>query len=412
MSSSLSSIAERGQRNCLTSSDQNNPLAGLVEGSRRIFCAYFCTNGHHPEIVRIRERLELQGTDVLPEHDNYQVINIWCNGHQPGHPNRDDEGIKGINGRLPCYVYIINFSEAECVKNKLRITEYGSDIFRYFGQRPVQSAERSGRTELLTQYAPYDVTNFHHFIRTLGYVVIRAKHEHVFSEPLQGHGFNALIYECVFAVNKEGLNARQHPDYVIEGDSLGGVIAQYSQEQGHGHSFITGRDKIIAAPTALEKYKALARELINKFSVNTRIYQLAEDFLTEHSHYRVAPPPLYPPPEISCNYATQQHSAAAEPEVEHVTSHVAQECWAATEYEEDEKGNFIPRTTYSPTASFTSDDIADIDYGLLPSISGSDYDTDSEESADNKNSGYGGKSAKHYEYCGDNNKKRRHGHHG
>ena len=310
MSSSLSSITGQGR---LTSRNQNNPLTQKVGDSHRVQCAVIQTDGYHPEIAALREELALHGATVLPLLACYYVFNFWCHGRQPGHHSTELEGIDGIQGTQPCYVYIVQFSPQESAQNKARVLQYGELVRQYCGYRQLAQADRSGRIEFVQGNADYSETNLHHFIRTLGYAVVRAKTEYIFYEASQGQGFKSVVYECVFAVNKEGLNVKQLPDYSQVGDTPGGVILEYNQRSSRGVSYCTGRKVIVQAPYLSEKNKSTCREIINKFTPDTRIHQYAQDYLLKNT-WRPAVVTLTDrdsSEEIYANYAYDATASAA-----------------------------------------------------------------------------------------------------
>ena len=304
-----------------TTSNQDNPFAKRILNSGKVYLISHCTDGEHPDVVALREKLQLHGSDLLPLTGRYQVFNFWCHGHYPGtkiHSQTWDK-IEGVDGNLPDYVYIVEFSPHDCIKNKARIDEYSQLVKLYYGIQPDQGADRSGRVEYVSPYASFEITNLHHFIRLLGYKVIRAKSGFYYYEPREGQGIRTTVYECNFAVNREGLNASQLPNYAQEGDTLGRVILEYGQDEGVGQSIITGTSVIITAPTSAHKFADVARYIIKNFSPETLIYTLAENYLLRENRWR--------PQELSVNYVStaahdpNDHSAAqerhAEPEHEH-----------------------------------------------------------------------------------------------
>ena len=388
MSSSLSSITGQGR---LTSQNQNNPLTQKVEDSQRVLCAVIHTDGYHPDISALREELALHGATVLPLLACYYVFNFWCHGRQPGHHSTKIEGINGIQGTQPCYVYIVQFSPQESAQNKARVLQYGELVRQYCGYRQLAQADRSGRIEFVQGNADYSETNLHHFIRTLGYAVVRARTEYIFYEASQGQGFKSIVYECVFAVNKEGLNVKQLPDYSQVGDTPGGVILEYSQRSGRGVSYCTGRKVIVQAPYLLEKNKSTCREIINKFTPDTRIHQYAQEYLLENT-WRPAVVTLTDQEsrceEIYANYAydatasaaaipqqgsrAAQHAAQSQPEPE--AEFAQKRAQEEDEKKEESKANLIDCTEpythplYGNFYDLTEDDINSLptpDYSAL-----------------------------------------------
>ena len=305
---------------CWTTSNQDNPFAKRILDSGKVYLLSHCTDGEHPDVVALREKLQLHGSDLLPLTGRYQVFNFWCHGNYPGTKNDRTDTIEGVDGDLPDYVYIVEFSPHDCKKNKARIDEYGRLVQAYYGQRNSQGAERSGRVEHVSPYASFEITNLHHFVRLLGYKIIRAKPGFYYYEPREGQGITTTVYECNFAVNREGLNASQLPNYAQEGDTLGRVILEYGQDEGVGQSNITGTSVITTAPTRAQKHSEVARYITQNFSPETLIYKLAENYLLSDCRWR-------PLQELSVNYVStaaqdpNNHSAAqerqAEPEHEH-----------------------------------------------------------------------------------------------
>jgi hypothetical protein len=75
--------------------------------------------------VALREQGSDFGGQELPEDGLFEVYNLWSNGHKPGQENGRLDGIPGIYGHQPDYVYIVSYSQQECYDNKARIQEYG-----------------------------------------------------------------------------------------------------------------------------------------------------------------------------------------------------------------------------------------------------------------------------------------------
>ena len=78
--------------------------------------------------MALREQGSDFGGQELPEDGLFEVYNIWSNGHTPGQENGQLNGIPGIYGHQPDYVFIVSYSQQECCDNKTRIQEYGRQV--------------------------------------------------------------------------------------------------------------------------------------------------------------------------------------------------------------------------------------------------------------------------------------------
>ena len=355
-----------------TSPNQGNPCVQRLKGSQKLQLSSYTCNGRHPDIVALREQGSDFGGQELPEDGLYEVYNIWSNGHTPGQQNDRLDGIPGIFGRQPDYVFIVSYSQQESYDNKARIQEYGEKVHQHRGRRIALTAGVRGRVEYVSQYAPFKETNLHHFVRSIGYVVEKAREGFIFWEPGQGLGFDKTIYELTFATHKEGLNLKQYPDYVQIGDTLH-VVLEYDQENGRGISTVTGRRTIIESPTCIEKNKTVCREILEIFSPAHDIYKYAEDYLTNNEYVlrRYTAAPSYDiEEEITAGYTHNVQDAAAQgnyatraaaaqdncagewPQPEPETEFEAQRAAAARgEDEEEEEKEYINSPTYTPTQS-------------------------------------------------------------
>ena len=115
---------DAGFTRCATP-DQGNPGVSRLLKSQKVQLAHYTCNGEHPDITALREQLGIHGGQELLEHGEYHVYNFWCHGRGPGRQNNRIDGIRGIYGEQPDYVYIVSYSQQECHDNKARIAEYG-----------------------------------------------------------------------------------------------------------------------------------------------------------------------------------------------------------------------------------------------------------------------------------------------
>ena len=356
-----------------TSPNQGNPCVQRLKNSQKLQLSSYTCNGRHPDIVALREQGSDFGGQELPEDGLFEVYNIWSNGHTPGQENGRLDGIPGIYGHQPDYVYIVSYSQQESYDNKARIQEYGEKVQLHRGRKAALTAGVRGRVEYVSQYAPFKETNLHHFVRSIGYVVEKARQGYIFWEPGQGLGFDKTIYELTFATHKEGPNLKQYPDYVQIGDTLH-VVLEYDQENGRGISTVTGRRTIIESPTCIEKNKTVCREILEIFSPAHDIYKYAEDYLTNNEYVlrpRYTAAPSYDiEEEITAGYTHNVQDAAAQgnyatraaaaqdncagewPQPEPETEFEAQRAAAARgEDEAEEEKEYINSPTYTPTQS-------------------------------------------------------------
>jgi hypothetical protein len=277
-----SQSTDAGSERCATP-DQRNPGVSRLLGSQKVLLAHYTCNGEHPDITALREQLGIHGGQELLEHGEYHVYNFWCHGRGPGRQNNRIDGIRGIYGEQPDYVYIVRYSQQECHDNKARIAEYGQLVRTYCGRRSALTAEQHGRVDFVSPFASFDETNLHHFVRCIGYVVKKATSGYVFWDPGQGLGFKKTIYELDFATHKEGLNLKQYPDYTKIGDTLS-VVLQYDQALGRGFSTVTGQKIIFKAPSYTEKNKSACREILHEFKPHHNIYRYAEDYINRNEY--------------------------------------------------------------------------------------------------------------------------------
>ena len=273
---------DAGSTRCATP-DQGNPGVSRLLKSQKVLLAHYTCNGEHPDITALREQLGIHGGQELLEHGEYHVYNFWCHGRGPGRQNDRVDGIRGIYGEQPDYVYIVRYSQQECHDNKTRIAEYGQLVRTYCGRRSALTAEQHGRVDFVSPFASFDETNLHHFVRCIGYVVKKATSGYVFWDPGQGLGFKKTIYELTFATHKEGLNLKQYPDYTKIGDTLS-VVLQYDQALGRGFSTVTGQKIIFKAPSYTEKNKSACREILHEFKPHHNIYRYAEDYINRNEY--------------------------------------------------------------------------------------------------------------------------------
>ena len=362
---------DAGSTRCATP-DQGNPGVSRLLGSQKVQLAHYTCNGEHPDITALREQLGLHGGQELLEHGEYHVYNFWCHGRGPGRQNNRIDGIRGIYGEQPDYVYIVRYSQQECHDNKARIAEYGQLVRTYCGRRSALTAEQHGRVDFVSPFASFDETNLHHFVRCIGYVVKKATSGYVFWDPGQGLGFKKTIYELDFATHKEGLNLKQYPDYTKIGDTLS-VVLQYDQALGRGFSTVTGQKIIFKAPSYTEKNKSACREILHEFKPQHNIYRYAEDYLNRNEYAPRSTPTVTQDyeiqEEIRAGYtrdheendaqppAQDNNNCAGEwPQPEPETELEAQRATAARGEEEEEEEEYITRdqVTYSPANSTES----------------------------------------------------------
>ena len=251
------------------------------------------------------------------------------------------------------------------------------------------------------------MTNLHHFVRCIGYVVTKATSGYVFWDPGQGLGFKKTIYELDFATHKEGLNLKQYPDYTKIGDTLS-VVLQYDQVLGRGFSTVTGQKIIFKAPSYTEKNKSACREILHEFKPQHNIYRYAEDYLNRNEYAPRSTPTVTQgygiQEEIRAGYTRDQeeiragytrdheendaqppaqdnNNCAGEwPQPEPETELEAQRATAARGEEEEEEEEYITRdqVTYSPansTESYASYERAtSADYERLHTPTQSEHD--------------------------------------